>query len=68
MGNQIPKKIHYCWFGKNEMSQSALSCIETWKEHFENYELVLWNEDNFDITSNQYVKEAYDAKKMGFCN
>ena len=66
MGNQIPKKIHYCWFGKNEMPQSALSCIETWKEHFKNYELVLWNEDNFDITSNQYVKEAYDAKKWAF--
>jgi mannosyltransferase OCH1-like enzyme len=28
--------------------------------------LVLWNEDNFNINSNQYVKEAYEANKYAF--
>ena len=26
------------------------------------YEYKLWNEDNFDINCNSYVKEAYEAK------
>ncbi len=30
------------------------------------YEYKLWSEDNFDIDSNQYVKEAYDARKFAF--
>lgn len=30
------------------------------------YEYKLWNEDNFDINCNRYVKEAYEAKKFAF--
>jgi len=59
----IPKIIHYCWFGKGEMSDLALKCIASWKKYLPDYELKLWNEDNFDINSVIYVKEAYEAKK-----
>ena len=30
------------------------------------YEYKLWNEDNFDVNSVPYVKEAYEAKKFAF--
>lgn len=30
------------------------------------YELICWNEENFDINCNEYVKEAYEAKKYAF--
>lgn len=30
------------------------------------YRIVEWNEENFDINSVQYVKEAYDNKKWAF--
>ena len=66
MKNRIPKIIHYCWFGRNPLPQSVLECMKSWKEHLGDYELVLWNEDNFDITSNQYVYEAYQSKKWAF--
>lgn len=62
----IPKKIHYCWFGRGRMPELAINCINSWKKHLPNYELILWNEDNFDINTNQYVKEAYKAKKYAF--
>lgn len=62
----IPKKVHYCWFGRGEMPELAIKCIDSWKKHLPDYELILWNEDNFDIHSNQYVKEAYEAKKYAF--
>ena len=29
--NEIPKLIHYCWFGGNELPDLALKCIESWK-------------------------------------
>lgn len=59
----IPKKIHYCWFGKGEMGSLAISCIESWKEKLPNYDIVLWNENNFDVHVSQYSSEAYNMKK-----
>lgn len=62
----IPKKIHYCWFGRGQMPELAINCIGSWKKYLPGYELILWNEDNFDINCNHYVKEAYEAKKYAF--
>lgn len=62
----IPKKIHYCWFGRGQKPDLAIKCINSWKKHLPGYELIEWNEDNFDINSNQYVKEAYESKKYAF--
>ena len=62
----IPKKIHYCWFGKNRKSSLIEHCIDSWRDILKDYEIIEWNEDNFNINSNQYVKEAYNAKKWAF--
>ena len=62
----IPKVIHYCWFGKGEMPKLALKCIKSWKKYCPDYEIICWNEDNFDITQNRYMQEAYEAKKWAF--
>ena len=62
----IPKKIHYCWFGRNPKSELALKCIESWKQKLPDYEMIEWNEDTFDINENVFCKEAYEAKKWAF--
>lgn len=62
----IPKKIHYCWFGNNPKPTLALKCIESWEKNCKDYEIIEWNEKNFDLQSNTYVKEAYEAKKWAF--
>ena len=62
----IPKIIHYCWFGRGEKPELAVKCIESWKKCLPDYELKEWNEDNFDITQNQYVREAYENRKFAF--
>lgn len=62
----ISKKIHYCWFGKGDMPLLAKKCIDSWKKYLPDYEIILWNEDNFDVNINNYVKQAYDAKKYAF--
>lgn len=62
----IPKTIHYCWFGRGEKPELAAKCIESWKKYLPDYELKEWNEDNFDIAQNQYVREAYENRKFAF--
>ncbi len=62
----IPKIIHYCWFGKGPMPDLAIKCIESWHKFMPDWEYVLWNESNFDISSYTYSQEAYEAKKYAF--
>lgn len=62
----IPKKIHYCWFGRNKLPESAKKCIESWKRYFPDYEIIQWNETNYDVNKNEYIREAYKIKKYAF--
>lgn len=64
--NKIPKIIHYVWFGRNPLPELAKKCIDSWKKYCPDYEIIEWNEDNFDINYCTYVKEAYEAKKWAF--
>ena len=62
----IPKVIHYCWFGKGEMPKIAKKCIKSWEKYCPAYEIICHNEDNFDLSQNRYMREAYEAKKWAF--
>lgn len=63
----IPKKIHYCWFGRNEKPKLFEKCYKSWKKYCPDYEIIEWNEDNFDLSACPlYVRQAYEAKKWAF--
>lgn len=62
----IPKVIHYCWFGNGEKSELVHKCIESWKKYCPDYEIKEWNESNYDVTKNRYMREAYEEKRWGF--
>lgn len=64
--HKIPKKIHYCWFGKKEKPEIVKKCIESWKNILKGYEIKEWNEENFDINFNEFTREAYENKKYAF--
>lgn len=56
----IPKKIHYCWFGDNAMSQNEVRCMESWKKFCPDYEIIRWDESNYDCRKTRYLREIYD--------
>lgn len=64
--SMIPKKLHYCWFGGNPMPEKNLQWIETWKKYCPDYEIIRWDESNYDVTKNEYMYDAYKAKKWAF--
>lgn len=64
---EIPKIIHYCWFGSNEIPEHIKRNIERWREKLPSWEYKCWNEKNFDVENSiPYVQEAYRRKKYAF--
>lgn len=63
----IPKIIHYCWLSNDPFPEKIQMCIDSWKKIMPDYELKLWNTENFDIENSiPYVKEAFAHRKWAF--
>lgn len=62
----IPKVIHYCWFGRGEKPKLAQKCIASWKKYCPDWQIIEWNEDNFDVNQYEYTKYMYANKKYAF--
>lgn len=63
---KIPKIIHYVWMGGNAKPTSVIQCIKSWEVMLPDYEIIEWNESNFDVNGNPYCKAAYAEKKWAF--
>lgn len=64
--NDIPKVIHYIWFGHNPKPDIVLNCIASWEKYFPDFQIIEWNEENYDINKNAFIQEAYSCKKWAF--
>ncbi len=62
----IPKKIHYCWLSGESMPDGFLKCIDSWRTVMPDYEIICWDKSRFDIHSNTFVSEAFEAGKWAF--
>ncbi len=62
----IPKVVHFCWFGGGKLPKSAEKCISSWRTHLPGYEIRRWDESNFDVNIIPYTSDAYKAKKYAF--
>jgi hypothetical protein len=62
----IPKKIHYCWFGGKPLPLQAKRCLASWAYRMPDYELIRWDESNFDPRSHSFTAAAYMAGYFAF--
>lgn len=62
----IPKKIHYVWVGDKPKSELALKCINSWKKHLPDYDIIEWGNEAVSLVDNQYVRDAFANKKWAF--
>lgn len=62
----IPKRIHYMWLGKKPIPGRLQKCIDSWKRYCPDYEIIRWDESNYDISKCNYTKQAYEAGAYGF--
>lgn len=76
MGNQgvikeskqqlIPKVIHYMWLGGKSIPRNLQQCIDTWKKFCPDYEIIRWDESNYDLGKNLFMKQAYEVGAFGY--
>lgn len=66
--NKIPKKIHYIWIGGKPLPYEFEKNIETWRQYNPDYEILCWNENNYDFTKCDYVREAYNSRQWSFAS
>ncbi|NCC01725.1 MAG: glycosyl transferase [Clostridia bacterium] len=63
---QIPKTIHYAWFGHGEKNEILKKCLATWPQQLKDYNIVLWDEKNFPFEKYPFAQQAYEQKKWAF--
>lgn len=64
----IPKIIHYCWFGKGVMPKSQRDCIKGWKRLMPDYQIIRWDESNFDLEKFPLANYACQVKKYALAS
>ena len=62
----IPLKIHYFWFGGQEKPAKVKKYIDSWKKACPDFEIIEWNENNYDIHKHPFMEKAYKDKMWAF--
>jgi hypothetical protein len=62
---QIPKIIHYCWFGEKPIPENLQKCIDSWRL-LEGYVVMRWDESNCSFDENEFVRSTYREKLLGY--
>lgn len=62
----IPKIIHYCWLSGDPFPKDIQRCIDSWGKYLPDYQIKLWNTQNFDCNRWKYTQQALTRKKYAF--
>ena len=64
----IPRKIHYVWFGGKPKPKLILDTIESWRRFLPDYEMVGWDEGNFDTGIHPWMERMIRSGKFAFAS
>jgi len=56
----IPRTIHYFWVGNSEMPEEYQRNIDSWRKFCPGYEIIEWNESNYDFSRYKYAQQALE--------
>lgn len=59
-------KIHCFWFSGEEKPELYKRCLDSWYRFCPEFEIIEWNTQNYDVTKNRYMKEAFERHKWAF--
>lgn len=59
-------RIHSFWFSGEKKTELYKRCIDSWHKYCPDFEIFEWNAENYDVTKNQYMFEAFQHGKWAF--
>lgn len=62
----IPKVIHYCWFGGKPLPSDVKKCLTSWRRFCPDYQIICWDETNFDVSQHPFCESAYAQGAWSF--
>lgn len=62
---RVPKKIHYCWFGKKNIPDNFDLCLRSWKKYLTEFQIIKWDESNFEF-DNYFLQQAKKDEMWAF--
>lgn len=65
---RIPKVIHSFWFSGDEKSEAYQKCLDTWKDVLPDYEVIEWNQTNYDCHKNPFLERAIELRAWAFAS
>lgn len=66
MRSQIPKIIHYCWYGGQAPGTDMQRCLASWQEYLPEYKVIKWDESNTPFKTFPFLKHLRDRKQWSF--
>ena len=60
--SDIPKIIHYCWFGDHDLPDYAKQALNSWQKTNPDFHIKRWDEHNFNVHRTPFLSQAYDRK------
>lgn len=64
----INKKIHWCWFGPNELSDLSKICIKSWKLHAEDFDIIRWSEPDINNIESKFLSRCLSDKMWAYAS
>lgn len=62
----IAKKLHLCWLSGDPFPPLIQRCLDSWKRHLPDYEVVVWDRQRVDLDWNPWVRETILHRKYAF--
>lgn len=62
----IPKIIHFTWFSNDPYPEAVTKCMDSWKKHMPEYEIIHWDMNRIKNIDAPFLHEALAEKKWAF--
>lgn len=66
--DSIPHKIHFVWFGGSPRAASMEAVIAGWHRLMPGFEVIEWNESNFDVGQHPWLKRMHAQGRYAFAS
>jgi hypothetical protein len=65
---QIPKMLHYLWFCGEPLPDKFKQYLESWHKFCPDYEIIEWNQNNYDLSAHPYMRDAAALGRYAFAS